>query len=160
MGRSVEIHWKRGKRLTIGRTYHKTVLEKQALKLLEVKRESSKFKFLVEKKAAFDPRSWSVPSELGGRIFCREGGERVEQGVRIVEKMKEKMAWGADNWELVKESEPERNCWEVLSTPYLTAGRCYQPPYWVVDFIQSSLNFPWEGRRWIIYISSQAPNLV
>lgn len=43
------------------------------------------------------PRKGGV-SEVGG------------EGLRLWEKMKEKFAWGTDNWELVKEGEREMNC--------------------------------------------------
>lgn len=50
------------------------------MKLLEVKRESSKFKFP------------SVPSEMVGRIICRAEGSEYSRDVRVVRNMKGKIA--------------------------------------------------------------------
>lgn len=57
-----------------------------------------------------------------------------------------KITWGADNWELVKEGEPEMNYGESLSGAMHPASNRAQMlpacPTRLPDPIQSSLNFP------------------
>ena len=103
-------------------------------------------KFKVEKRQLlpdspnqFHQKWWD---HLPRRMGVSEAGRRWGWGVRIVEKI----TWGADNWELVKESEPEMNCGESLSGAVRpVSNRAEMSPACPArypDSIQSSLHFP------------------